>query len=77
MGVLEDAAPLFACAASVARAGVLSAVPGLTLALKIYGGLEPASYGLRTTLVAYVLLAPLRIPLVCWNFGSPAYRRGV
>ncbi len=68
MGVLEDAAPLFACAASVPRAGVLLAIPALvssgllTIARKIYGGLGPAFYGLRTTLVAYVLLALLRIP---------------
>jgi hypothetical protein len=68
MGVLEDAAPLFACAASVPRAGVLLAIPALvssgllTTARKIYGGLGPAFYGLRTTLVAYVLLALLRIP---------------
>jgi DNA-binding CsgD family transcriptional regulator len=68
MGVLEDAAPLFACVASVARAGVLLAIPALvssgllTIARKIYGGLGPAFYGLRTTLVAYVLLALLRIP---------------
>ena len=68
MGVLEDAAPLFACAASVPRAGVLLAIPALvssgllTIARKIYGSLGPAFYGLRTTLVAYVLLALLRIP---------------
>jgi len=32
------------------------------MAEKIYGSLGPAFYGLRTTLVAYVLLALLRIP---------------
>ena len=68
MGVLEDAAPLFACAESVPRAGVLLAIPALvssgllTIAHKIYGSLGSAFYGLRTTLVAYVLLALLRIP---------------
>lgn len=68
MGVLEDAAPLFACAASIPRAGVLLAIPALvssgllTIAQKIYGSLGPAFYGLRTTLVAYVLLTLLRIP---------------
>jgi transposase len=68
MGVLEDAAPLFANAANVPRAGVLLAIPALvssgllTIANKIYGSLGPAFYGLRTTLVAYVLLALLRIP---------------
>jgi hypothetical protein len=68
MGALEDAAPLFASATNVPRAGVLLAIPALvssgllTIARKIYGGLGPAFYGLRTTLVAYVLLALLRIP---------------
>lgn len=68
MGVLEDAAPLFASVANVPRAGVLLAIPALvssgllTIARNIYGSLGPAFYGLRTTLVAYVLLALLRIP---------------
>jgi hypothetical protein len=68
MGVLEDAAPLFACVANLPRAGVLLAIPALassgllTIARKIYGSLGPAFYGLRTTLVTYVLLALLRIP---------------
>jgi transposase len=68
MGALEDAAPLFASVANVPRAGVLLAIPALvssgllTIARKIYGSLGPAFYGLRTTLVAYVLLALLRIP---------------
>jgi hypothetical protein len=68
MGVLEDAAPLFACASSVPRAGVLLAIPALVssgllaIARKIYGSLGPAFYGLRTTLVAYVLLTLVRIP---------------
>jgi prepilin-type processing-associated H-X9-DG protein len=34
----------------------------LTIARKIYGTIGPAFYGLRTTLVTYVLLALLRIP---------------
>jgi hypothetical protein len=68
MGLLEDATPLFARAFSVPRAGVLLAIPALvasgllSIAGKIYGSLGPAFYGLRTTLVAYVLLALLRIP---------------
>jgi hypothetical protein len=67
MGVLEDAVPLFAPAASVPRAGVLLAIPSLVasglleIAERIYGTLGPAFYGLRTTLVTYVLLALLRI----------------
>jgi transposase len=68
MGMLEDAAPLFVRASSVPRAGVLLAIPALvasgllSIARKIYGSLGPAFYGLRTTLVAYVLLSLLRIP---------------
>jgi hypothetical protein len=68
MGLLEDALPLFAPTRSLPRAGVLLAIPALvasgllSTAEKIYGSLGPAFYGLRTTLVAYVLLALLRIP---------------
>jgi hypothetical protein len=68
MGLLDDAAPMFACASSVPKAGVLLAIPSLaasgllSVARKIYGTIGPAFYGLRTTLVAYVLLALLRIP---------------
>ena len=68
IGLLEDAAPLFAHADSLPRAGVLLAIPSLvesgvlSIARKIYGTLGPAFYGLRTTLVAYILLALLRIP---------------
>jgi DNA-binding CsgD family transcriptional regulator len=68
MGLLDDALPLFATTRSLPRAGVLLAIPTLvasgllSTAEKIYGSLGPAFYGLRTTLVAYVLLALLRIP---------------
>jgi len=68
MGLLDDALPLFAPTRSLPRAGVLLAMPALvasgllSTAEKIYGSLGPAFYGLRTTLVAYVLLALLRIP---------------
>ncbi len=68
MGRLEDAAPLFARAETLPGAGVLLAIPSLVasgllaVARKLYGTLGPAFYGLRTTLVAYVLLALLRIP---------------
>jgi len=68
MGLLDDALPVFASARSLPRAGVLLAIPTLvasgllSTAEKIYGSLGPAFYGLRTTLVAYVLLALLRIP---------------
>ena len=68
MGQLEDAAPLFARADNLPGAGVLLAIPALvgsgllTVARKIYASIGPAFYGLRTTLVASVLLALLRIP---------------
>lgn len=68
MGQLEDAAPMFARTDNLPGAGVLLAIPALaasgllSVARKIYGSLGPAFYGLRTTLVAYVLLALLRIP---------------
>ncbi len=68
MGRLEDAAPMFAQADNVAGAGVLLAIPSLvasgvlSIARKLYGTIGPAFYGLRTTLVAYILLALLRIP---------------
>src|SRR5208283_5175282 len=68
MGLLDDALPVFAPTRSLPRAGVLLAIPALvasgllSTAEKIYGSLGPAFYGLRTTLVAYVLLALLRIP---------------
>ena len=67
MGLIEDAAPVFAPAESLPRAGVLLAIPSLVasdvlaVARKIYGSIGPAFYGLRT-LVAYILLALLRIP---------------
>ena len=68
LGLLDDALPLFAPAQNLPRAGVLLAVPALlasgllAAAEKIYGSLAPSFYGLRTTLLAYVLLALLRIP---------------
>jgi Transposase DDE domain len=68
MGLIEDAAPVFAPAESLPRAGVLLAIPALVasdvlpVARQIYGSIGPAFYGLRTTLVAYILLALLRIP---------------
>lgn len=69
LGLLDDAAPVFAPAANVPRAGVLLAIPGLVesgvveAACAVYGAraLAPAFYGLRTTMVAFVLLALLRI----------------
>jgi hypothetical protein len=68
MGQLDDAAPLFATTGALPGAGALLAVPALvasgllSVARKLYGTIGPAFYGLRTTLVAYVLLVLLRIP---------------
>jgi transposase len=67
LGILDDAAPLFARASDLPRAGVLLAVPPLvasgllSIATKVYGNIGPAFYGLRTTTVAFVLFALLRI----------------
>jgi len=66
-GLLDDAAPLFASATGVARAGVLLAVPALVqsrlveLAREVYGSIGPAFYGLRTTFMTMVSMALLRI----------------
>ncbi|MBI2835624.1 MAG: transposase [Acidobacteria bacterium] len=67
LGLLDDAAPVFRSATSVPHAGVLCALPALmdsgafTIARDVYGSLGPAFYGLRTTLVALLLMALLRI----------------
>ena len=67
LGLLEDAAPLFGCAAAVPRAGVLLALPVLNAsgvfecAQKIFGHLGPAFYGLRTSLLTLLLKALWRI----------------
>ena len=65
--LLEDAPPLFGAATAVPRAGVLLALPVLVgsgvfeCAQKIYGSLEPAFYGLRTSLLTLLLMALWRI----------------
>jgi transposase len=67
IGLLDDAAPLFREGEQVPRAGVLLALPALVgsgifdIARDIYGTIGPAFYGLRTTLVATLLMALLRI----------------
>jgi transposase len=67
MGLLDDALPLFARTDHLSGGGVLLAVPALVAsgvigaAQTIYGSLGPAFYGLRTTVVGYLLLALLRI----------------
>jgi hypothetical protein len=68
LGLIDDAEPLFAHADSLPRAGVLLAIPSLaasgvlSVANRVYGTIGPAFYGLRTTVVTYILLALLRIP---------------
>jgi len=67
LGLLDDAAPLFRAGPRVPQGGVLLALPALvasgvfTSARQVYGSLGPAFYGLRTTLVALLLMALLRI----------------
>jgi transposase len=67
LGLLEDAAPLFGTSTEVPGVGVLLAMPALvasgvlSVAREIYGGLGPAFYGLRTTLVTLLLMALLRV----------------
>ncbi len=67
LGLLDDAAPLFRSGAHVPFGGVLLALPALVnsgifkIARKIYGSIGPAFYGLRTTFIALLLMALLRI----------------
>jgi len=67
IGLLDDAAPLFRPGDRVPRAGVLLAIPALVqsgvldVAREVYGSIGPAFYGLRTSVVALLLMALLRI----------------
>jgi len=67
LGLLDDAAPIFRDGSQVPGVGVLLALPCLIdsallqIARKLYGGIGPAFYGLRTTLLTLVLMALLRI----------------
>ncbi len=67
LGLLEDAVPLFRSGEGVPHAGVLLALPAilrsgvLECAREIYGTIGPAFYGLRTSIVALLLFALLRI----------------
>ena len=66
-GELLDAAPLFADRIGLSRLGVLLAVPlivqsgVLEAARRVYGDIGPAFYGLRTSLMALLFIALLRI----------------
>jgi len=67
MGLLDDAAPVFADSTQVPGAGVLLAIPALidscviAVARDVYGSVGPAFYGLRTTMVTLLIMALLRI----------------
>ena len=67
LGFLDDAAPLFRPGTRVPRAGVLLALPAILdsgvveIARRTYGSIGPAFYGLRTSIVAFLLMALLRI----------------
>lgn len=67
LGLLDDAAPLFRAGLRVPGAGVLLALPALVesgvfrVAREIYGSIGPAFYGLRTTVLALLLMALLRM----------------
>lgn len=66
-GKLDDAEPVFADADAVPGLGVLFALPALVasglfgIAGRLYGGIGPAFYGLRTTLLVLLLMALWRI----------------
>jgi len=66
-GLLDDAAPVFGNAKAVPGAAVLCALPVLVasgifrIARKVYGEIGPAFYGLRTTILALLLMALWRI----------------
>lgn len=67
LGLIDDAVPLFRSRQQVPHAGVLLAIAPLLqsgvfeCAQEIYGGIGPAFYGLRTSLLALLLMALLRI----------------
>jgi transposase len=67
LGLLDDAAPLFSPATQGPGVGVLLAIPALVdsgvfeVAADIYGSIGPAFYGLRTTILTFLLMALLRI----------------
>jgi len=67
LGLLDDAAPLFRDGSQVPGVGVLLAIPALVesgllrISRKLYGEIGPAFYGLRTTLLALLLMALSRV----------------
>jgi len=67
LGLLMDAKPIFRDGTRIPGAGVLLAIPAIiqsgviSAAREVYGGIGPAFYGLRTTVLFLVLMALLRI----------------
>lgn len=67
IGLMDDAAPMFADVEGVAGAGVLFSLPFLVqsgvfrVAAKRYGDIGPAFYGLRTTFLVLLFMALWRI----------------
>lgn len=67
LGKLDDADPVFAPDKRIPRAGILLAIPALvqsgifSIAEEVYGNIGPAFYGLRTSMLAMLLMALLRI----------------
>jgi prepilin-type processing-associated H-X9-DG protein len=67
LGLLDDAAPLFGEASAVSGAGVMFAIPLLVhsgifrISQKLFGGIGPAFYGLRTTILTLLMMALMRI----------------
>ncbi len=66
-GLLMEAPPRFEAAESVAKAGVLLALPALLeqglieVGQEVYGNLKNGFYGLTSTLLTFCLMALLRI----------------
>jgi hypothetical protein len=66
-GLLDDAAPLFVDAEGIRDVGALLAIPVLVQqgvfyeALRVFGGIGPAFYGLRTSIVCLCLLMMLNL----------------
>jgi transposase len=67
LGLIDDAAPMFAPVAGLPKAAVLLAIPALMssgildIARSVYGSIGPAFYGLRSCLLVLLLMALLRI----------------
>src|ERR1035437_3281457 len=67
LGKLNEAEPIFTSGRRIPHAGILLAIPAMTqsgifsVAEEVYGHIGPSFYGLRTTMMAMLLMALLRI----------------